>query len=91
VSLENSRGFFYLLGIRPQILPEGSKPIAGRMALNKLAAKLLLEPRKPALDGGLVPAQGFGSRDCAARSSNSEEITQVIPIEHVPTLCIFGE
>src|SRR5262249_18231569 len=63
---ETRHGLFHLLSIRPQILPEGSKPIAGRMALNELAAKLLLEPRKPALDGGLAPAQGFGSRDCAA-------------------------
>jgi hypothetical protein len=43
VPLENRHGFLHLLGKRPQILPEGSKPIAGRMALKELAAKLLLE------------------------------------------------
>jgi hypothetical protein len=61
------------------------------MALNELATKLPLESRKPALDGGLAPAQGFGCRDCAARSCDREEIAQVIPVEHLSTLCILGE
>ena len=45
----------------------------------------------PALDGGLAPAQGFGCRDRAARPCDREEIAQVIPVEHLPTLCILGE
>jgi hypothetical protein len=61
------------------------------MALKELAAKLLLERRKLALDGGLAPAQRFGCRNCAARSRDREEITQVTPVEHAPTLCILGE
>src|SRR5262249_13658773 len=90
VPLESGHGLFYLLGIRPQILPEGSKTIASRMALNKLVAKLPLKPREPPLDGGLAPAQGFGCRDRAARPCDREEIAQIIPVEHLPTLCISG-
>jgi hypothetical protein len=60
------------------------------MPLTELAAKLLLEPRKPALDGGLAPAQGFGCRDCATRPRDSEEVAQVIPVEHCADLMQFG-
>src|SRR6266850_1592898 len=55
------------------------------LSFSKRAVESCFKSPQTALNGRLVHAQGFCSGPDAATARDSQKITQVVPIEHLPT------
>jgi hypothetical protein len=85
LALQGTDGRFDLFCIGQQLLAMRRQSIATGLSFSKRAVKSRLERPQTTLNSRLIYAQGSRSGADAATARDRQKITEVVPIEHLPT------